>query len=147
MFWVTYSAYSRAVTPQVEDNLLKVLSDENGADWHDKGQFKLVWHEMYAAMVSYYVEKVKFYADKYMNSPAGMALKATIVKSRKRHVTVPGVTEESIFKYASAEGICWTIKEVDDFYAILADAATKDSFESTVYFSPLSHFNLIDRDR
>jgi hypothetical protein len=76
MFWVTYSAYSRAVTPQVEDNLLKVLSDENGADWHDKGQFKLVWHEMYAAMVSYYVEKVKFYADKYMNSPAGMALKA-----------------------------------------------------------------------
>ena len=96
-FWISYSAYSRAATPQVVDNLLKTLSDEFRATWHETGEYKLVWHEMYADMVKYYVDRVKFYGDKYMTSPAGMSLKTAIAKHRKRHISVPVCHESQGF--------------------------------------------------
>jgi hypothetical protein len=116
----------------VEYNLLKILSDENGADWHQKGEFKVVWHDTYAAMMSYYIEKVKFYGAKYMTSAAGMALKSTIVKSRKRHLAVPTVNEETLASFAEAEGLLWTIKEVEDFFGILREVTDMEDCETTV---------------
>lgn len=98
-------------------------------------------------MVSYYIEKVKFYEGKYMNSPAGMALKSTIVKSRKRHLAVPVVNEDTLFNFADAEGLRWTIKEVEDFYYLLQEITNMDPFESTVCSPHLQLFNLIDQDR
>jgi hypothetical protein len=132
------------VTPQVVDNLLKTLSEECRATWHETGEYKLVWHEMYADMVKYYVDRVKFYGDKYMTSPAGMSLKTAIAKHRKRHISVPVVDENTLFNYAGAEGIAWTIKEVADFYFLLAEITNVEYFETSVCSSRLPSFNLID---
>lgn len=143
-FWISYSAYSRAATPQVVDNLLKTFSDECRATWHETGEYKVVWHEMYAEMVKYYVDRVKFYGDKYMTSPAGMSLKTAIAKHRKRHISVPVVDENTLFNYAGAQGIAWTIKEVAHFYTLLNEVTNVEDFETSVCSSGMPFFNLID---
>ena len=131
-FWIAYSAYSRSVTPQVQHCLLKILSHEHTADWHERGDFKVVWHDAYAAMVNYYIDRLKFYGAKYMDSPAGMALKAAITKGRKRKIALPVVNEQTLFSFAGAEGLVWTIKEVGDFFGLLREFTNTEDFETTV---------------
>jgi hypothetical protein len=73
-----------------------------------------------------------YYADKFMNSQAGIALKSDLDKSRKRHSTLPAVNEETLLNYAGAEGIHWGTKELVDFFYILCEYTTTVSFEALV---------------
>jgi hypothetical protein len=72
------------------------LSEECGASWHDSEEFRLVWRQAYDNMMKFYVNKVMYYGDKFMESPAGIALKTTLDKSRKRHGALPAVNEETL---------------------------------------------------
>ena len=132
VFWISYSAYCRAVSSRVIDSLLRTLSEECEADWHVSGEFRLVWREAYDNMMKFYVNKVMFYADKFIESPAGIALKKTLDKSRKRHGALPAVNEETILKYQGAEGLKWTLCEVADFFKILSEFTTTTNFQSSV---------------
>jgi hypothetical protein len=116
----------------VIDSLLKLLSEECHASWHDMGEFRVVWREMYESMVKFYVSRVMYYGDKFMDSAAGIALKDKLEKSRKRHGALPAVNEGTILKYAGAEGLRWSINEVSDFFNILSEFTSTSQFEATV---------------
>jgi len=131
-FWFTFSAYCRAVSSRVIDSLLKTLSEECGASWHDSEEFRLVWRQAYDNMMKFYVNKVMYYGDKFMESPAGIALKTTLDKSRKRHGALPAVNEETLLKYQGADGLSWTLCEVADFFQILSEYTTTTTFQGSV---------------
>jgi hypothetical protein len=133
VFWVSYSAYSRGIQePRGVDALLKLLSNEFEVSWHETAEFDHIWREEYKTMVNFYVQKVKHYGNLYMNSPAGIALKATLDKSRKRHGALPSVNEQTILKYAGLAGLRWNISDVADFFEILAEFTATTSFETSV---------------
>ena len=113
-FWITFSAYCRAVSSRVIDSLLKTLSEECGASWHDSEEFRLVWRQAYDNMMKFYVNKVMYYEDKFMESP------------------VPAVNEETLLKYQGADGLSWTLCEVADFFQILSEYTTTTTFQGSV---------------
>lgn len=131
-FWISYSAYCRAAKSRVIDSLLKLLSEECRASWHDLGDFRLAWRQAYDNMMKFYMNKVMYYGDKFMESPAGIALKTTLDKSRKRHGALPAVNDETILRFAGADGLCWTLREVTDFYQILSEFTTTTVCETSV---------------
>src|SRR5438477_10615152 len=116
--------YCRAVSLRVIDSLLKTLSEECRASWHDSGEFRLVWHQVYDNMMKFYVNKVMYYGDKFIESPAGIALKATLDKSHKRHGALPPVNKETILKFQATDGLRWTLCEVANFFQILSKFTT-----------------------
>jgi len=131
-FWISYSAYCRASRPRVIDNLLKLLSEECEASWYEQGSFRLAWRELYDNMVRFYVNKVMQYGEKYMNSAAGIALKANLDKSRRRHGTLPAVDEGTILRFEGAEGLHWSMDEVSDFFKILSEYTSTTPFKAIV---------------
>ena len=131
-FWISYSANCRATRPRVIDNLLKLLSEECGASWYEQGAFRLAWRESYENMVRFYVNKVMNYGEKYMNSAAGIALKANLDKSRSRHGALPAVDEGTILRFEGAEGLHWSMDEVSDFFKILSEYTSTTPFKAMV---------------
>jgi len=83
-------------------------------------------------MMKFYVNKVMYYRDKFIESPAGIALKATLDKSRKRHGALPAINEETILKFQATDGLHWTLCEVADFFQILSEFTTTTNFQSSV---------------
>lgn len=83
-------------------------------------------------MMKFYVNKVMFYGDKFIDSAVGIALKTTLDKSRKRHGALPAVNKETILKYHGTDGLKWTLCEVADFFQILSEFTGTTPFQSSV---------------
>jgi len=82
--------------------------------------------------MKFYVNKVIYYGDKFMELPAGVALKVTLDKSHRWHGVLPAVNKETILKFQTADGFHWTICEVADFFQILFEFITTTIFQSSV---------------
>ena len=54
--------------------------------------------------MKFYVNKVIYYGDKFMESPAGVALKVTLDKSHRWYGVLPAVNKETILKFQTADG-------------------------------------------
>jgi len=132
VFWTSYSAYARAVLPNTCYQLLDILSKENNALWNEMEDFKLVWREQYDKMVSFYMTKLRAYADKFLNSPAGTHLKTDLDKCRRQHTGLPTMDQATLKKYKDAAGIPWSMPEVADFFDLLSGYTRTEPFESSV---------------
>lgn len=132
VFWTAYSAYARAVPVAAREELLRLLSTDSNASWHRMPEFKIVWRERYDRMLFSYMEKVRDYGDRFLKSPAGLAMKTELDKGRRNHTTLPNVNEETITKYKGADGISWGMKEIADFFEILCEWTGTEPFESSV---------------
>ena len=64
--------------------------------------------------MKFYVNKVMYYGDKFIESPAGIALKATLDKSHKRHGALPPVNKETILKFQATDEELAAIRTVED---------------------------------
>ena len=84
-------------------------------------------------MVKHYVEKVKYYGDEYMKSPAGIQLKQRCEKIRKDKKPLPTLDRQTLASFEGAEGIEWTFDKVYDIFSILAEITRTRSSNSNVY--------------
>jgi hypothetical protein len=132
VFWVSYSAYSRGIKPAAVDNLLRSISEECNAAWHELDEFKQAWHEQYQNMIDFYVKRVNHYAKRFMNSAAGMILKRDIDKSRKGRRALPAVDHDTLRSYRGAQGLNWTRTEVAHFFHILSTVGTTGNVKESV---------------
>lgn len=119
IFWITYSAYTRAVPEEHADTLLEMLSSENQAEWHKSEEYAVVWSKMYTFVLDYYLEQFESLADKYLESPAGKLFTQAVSKARASGRKIPLMDEHSITAFEGAEGISWTVKEIGDIFRIL----------------------------
>ena len=88
--------------------------------------------ESYDRVVKFCVNKVMHYGDKYMTSAAGIALKANLDKSRRRHGALPAVDEGTILRFEGAEGLHWSMDEVSDFFKFLSEYTSTTPFKAIV---------------
>jgi hypothetical protein len=131
VFWVSYSAWTRACPIYERERLLKSVSDDSKDEWHKKKDFRLVWQEEYDRVIDYYVSKVMEYANKFMETPAGHALLVQIEQSKKRKTCRPVIDEETLKAYKGEPGVDWRMSDVYDFFNLLSEVAETREFETS----------------
>jgi len=135
-FWVSYSAYVRHIPRAEADKLLELLSQENGQNWSKSIQHTHVWHEKLDRVVEWYVEKVKEYAEKYLESPAGKKMRAAVVRARRYSKALPTVDTDTLRSFDDAEGISWGMAEVCDIFYILSEATQFEDMTVEIHKKP-----------
>ena len=121
IFWITHSAYTRAVPEEHASTLLEMIDAQSpmGFGWHKRDDYRLVWSEMYNFVLDYYIDRFGFYSEKYLQSPAGRLFTQAIQKARSSGRKLPVLDEKSIAMFDGADGIEWTVAEISDIFQLL----------------------------
>jgi len=101
-----------------------MVSEYAGATWHQDERYKVAWKECYDCMVNHYVEKVKYYGDKFLESPAGILFQERLKQIRGGKKTAPNLDVSAIREFEGAEGIAWTSAQAYDIFSILSEVTT-----------------------
>jgi len=89
-------------------------------------------------LVEWYIENVKEYAEKYLESPAGRKMKAAVMKGRRYSKALPTVETDTLRLFDGAEGIAWGIAEVCDFFYILSEVTQFEDMSVEVHNKQLN---------
>jgi hypothetical protein len=119
VFWISFSAYARGVPTAQVNRLLYLISTENKARWHKDDVFKTAWRRSYDEMVDWYVQKLQYYGEMFMQSPAGQRYKETVAKQREQKELFPEANIVMLRNYEGAPGISWGMAEIYNFFKLL----------------------------
>lgn len=88
---------------------------------------------MYDYMVAHYVAKIRYYADMFLQSPAGEKFRAEVISKRASNKKLPNLDIAALRGYKEREGIKWTSEQVYDIFSILAEVTSTDIHGALVY--------------
>jgi hypothetical protein len=82
VFWIAFSAWSRAVSEPDRLDLLKLIDDECKTTFHDSSQFLAMWHRSYRNLAHSYINGFDELATAWLDSDAGQNYVALRTKNR-----------------------------------------------------------------
>jgi hypothetical protein len=132
VFWVSFSAYARGAPAAQVNKLLYLISTENKARWHEDDVFRTEWRRAHDGMVDWYVQKLQYYGEMFMQSPAGQRYKETVSKKREQKRALPEANVAMLRSYEGVPGISWGIAEIYDFFKLLDQLTLTSSVSSQV---------------
>ena len=123
MFWIAASANVRGVTKEGQSDVLRKISVANRMAWHEGPVFVAAWEQAHDDVVRHYAEKVQFYAEAFMATPAGQTFKNAAASARKRKGQLPGINVNVLRNFQGETGMEWRLTQICDFWKILGEVS------------------------
>jgi len=115
------------------EEILQKFSLENNQTWHEDENYVQLWRRVWDILYDHYVETVKSYADKYLESPAGIKFTDHITKMRHAKRGAKELNCATLREFEGAKGIEWGASEIAEFWRPLFDVSQTGYLKVIVY--------------